>query len=64
MKNPTICGRNPTSQEKGVFFPPKFLMTFFSHQLRFSNFHTFISQKPQVIPYFWAKTTAKKCIFR
>ena len=36
-----FSGKNPTFHEKIVSYPPKFLMTFFSHQLQFSNFTIF-----------------------
>ena len=53
-----ILGQNATFPEKRVSSPPKFLMTFFTHQLWFSNFHPFIDQKlrkQQLIPYFFSK---------
>ena len=53
-----ILGKYPTFPEKSVSSPAKFLITFFSHQLWFSNFPPFLDQKlrkQQLIPYFFSK---------
>jgi len=38
-ENVTFSRNIPTFPQKVIFYPPKFLMAFFSHQLKISNFH-------------------------
>src|SRR6218665_568176 len=60
MKNTNFSGKNPTFHEKSVFYPPKFLITFFkisddlffSHQPGFYHFHPSIGQKTDKIDNF------------
>src|SRR6218665_1924170 len=73
-KNRTFSRKNRTFWEKSGFCRQKFLMTFFSHQLSFSNFSPLTDQKlkkQQLVPYFLtkkhllsSKKHSKICIFR
>ena len=64
-ENVTFFPNIPSFPQKVIFYPPKFLMAFFSHQLKISNFrqqHDTFQLNQLTIPYF-AKNHKKQISF-